>query len=143
MPNPNSKLMLMIWALCLAAQRIPFAMSRAVPKPSESSTRTGMIFARGGQPRQAEVVAGLLGDRSGDVGAVAVAVERHRVLIDEVVARQELLAGEVGAALEPRLLRQVGDAGVEDRHPRPLAAARAALIQDAPGIDRVQSASRL
>ena len=51
-------------------------MSRAVPKPCASSTRTGMIFALGARPVSAEPVAGALGDRAGDVGAVAVAVER-------------------------------------------------------------------
>ena len=72
--------MLITWALWSAAKRIPFAMLRAVPKPSESSTRTGMIFAREREAGEAEAVAGALRDRPGDVSAVPVLVEGQRSL---------------------------------------------------------------
>ena len=43
-----------------------------------------------GEPGEADPVVGLLGDRAGDVGAVAVLVERQAVAVDEVVAGDEL-----------------------------------------------------
>jgi hypothetical protein len=48
--------MLITWALWSTAQRIPLAMSRAVPNPSASSTRIGMIFARGARPVSATLL---------------------------------------------------------------------------------------
>ena len=53
-----------------------------------------------GQPGEADRVAGALGDRAGDVGAVAVVVVRVRVVVDEVPAADEALLREVGRAAE-------------------------------------------
>ena len=46
----NSKLMLITSAPCFAAYRIPLEMSRALPRPFASSTRTGISFALGTSP---------------------------------------------------------------------------------------------
>ena len=135
--------MLMTWALWLAAQRMPLAMFRAVPKPSESSTRTGMIFAREARPVRPKWLPVRSAIVPVDVGAVAVLVERHAVLVDEVVAGEELLAREVRAAPEPGLLGPVRDAGVEHRHPRALARRDAALLEDVPGPRGVEPAALL
>src|SRR6185369_13029801 len=68
-----------------------------------------------GEPGEAEGVVGLLGDRAGDVGAVAVFVERQAIVADEVIAGDELTGPEVGAALEGGPEGAVGDAAVQYR----------------------------
>ena len=92
----------------------------AAPEPVEHPDRHQLRPV--GEPGQADAVVGLLGDRPGDVGAVAVAVERQFGLVDEVVALDELAGGEVGAAAEAAAERPVGDPCVEDRDRDPLAA---------------------
>jgi hypothetical protein len=56
-----------------------------------------------------------LGDRAGDVGAVAVEVVGVGVAVDEVEALEEVVE-QVGRAPEAAVPR-VGDAGVEHRRP--------------------------
>ena len=63
------------------------------PEPVEDPDRHQLRPV--GEPGEADPVVGLLGDRAGDVGAVAVLVERQAVLVDEVVARREAV-GTVG-----------------------------------------------
>ena len=81
------------WA---AAKRTPRAMTAASPSPRSSRTLTGMIARAVGQAGEPDAVVGGLGDRRGDVGAVAVAVVGEGVVADEVVAGDEARAGEVG-----------------------------------------------
>src|SRR6185295_5092212 len=85
-------------------------------------------------------VVGLLGDRPGDVGAVAVFVERHAVVVDEVVALGELAGGEVGAAHEPAAEVAVGDAGVEHGDGHAFGSRPTEFGQVAPGPYRVDAA---
>jgi len=80
-----------------------------------------------GEPGQAYVVVGLLGDRPCHVGAVTVDIERQRVLSDEVKARHEFAGAEVGAAMEPGALVPVGNTGVEDGDDGTLGAGRPSL----------------
>jgi hypothetical protein len=89
------------------------------------------------------VIAGALRDRAGDVGSVPVLVERLAILVDEVEAGEELLAGEVGAAAELGLPGHVRDARVEHRDLRALASRRAALLEDLPRPRGVEPPARL
>ena len=95
-----------------------------------------------GEPGEADPVVGLLGDRPGDVGAVAVAIERQAAVVDEVMAFDELARGEVGAAAEAAAERAVGDAGVEDRDRDAAPAGALDRFQVFPGADRVDPAGR-
>ena len=62
-----------------------------------------------------------LGDRAGDVGAVALVVVRVGVVVDEVPAGHEVRPGEVGRLAEAAEAL-VGDSGVDDRdHDRGIA----------------------
>ena len=97
----------------------------------------------GGEAGEAEVVAGPLGDRAGHVSSVPVLVERHPVLVDEVVAGQELLASRSPGCGGTRASGPVRDAGVENRHPRTLAGGDAALLEDLPGPRGVEPAALL
>ena len=86
------------------AQSMPGRDLSASPSPLSSSTRTGRTLAPGRDRLDPDAVAGQRVDDAGDVGAVAVAVLRRVVVVDEVVPGQQL-AGEV---------RVVGlDAGVD------------------------------
>ena len=71
-------------------------MAPIEPEPWADSTLSGMIFAPKATPGDAELVVGRLGDGAGHVGAVAVVVARVLVVADEVVAGDELDAGQVG-----------------------------------------------
>ena len=84
--------------------------------------------ARGPEPGH------LLGDRPGDVGTVAVLVERDRVVVDEVDPGHELTRAEVGAGEEARR-GLVGEAGVDDRHRGADAAGGTRCDQPLPGRD--------
>jgi hypothetical protein len=95
-----------------------------------------------GEAGQADPVVRLLGDRAGDVGAVPVLVQRHRVVGDEVIALGELAGAEVGAAVEVGGLAAVGDPGVEDRDRDSTGAAAVGGDQVLPGGDRVDAAGR-
>src|SRR4029453_19488998 len=88
-------------------------------------------------------VAGSLPDRAGQVRAVTVLIEGLLVLVDEVIAGEELAAVEVRAAAEPGLLGDVRDPGVQNRHPRALALGSAALLEDVPRLRGVETASLL
>ena len=93
-----------------------------------------------GEAGERDRVVGLLADRPGDVGAVAVFVERHAVVVDEVIALDELSGGEVGAAHEPAAQVAVGDAGVEHGDGHAFGPWSADFGEVAPGADRVDAA---
>ncbi len=95
-----------------------------------------------GEAGERDPVAGLLGDRPGDVGAVAVFVERHAVPADEVIAVDELPGAEVGAAQEGAPQRAVGDPGIEHGDGDAFSAGPPDFFQMAPGVDRVDAAGR-
>ena len=77
----------MTCAPCVRAQSMPAATSSDVPLPSSSSTRTGSSFAPGAT-EETPTPLPVGGDRDpAHVRAVAVAVLRRRVVLDEVAAR--------------------------------------------------------
>ena len=90
-------LMLMILAPLSAAYRMPRATTSSVPKfgaPKMSSqslsiTFTGIIFTLKATPAPCRAVVRQLSDRAADVGAVAVEIQRHVVVPDEIVRRDE------------------------------------------------------
>jgi hypothetical protein len=86
----------------------------------------------------------LLGDRSGDVRAVPVLVQRLVVAVDEVGAGDELAGVKIGARRKAgRLWRSgVSDPGVDDGDRRPEGARRAARNCPVPGLRDPDAAGR-
>ncbi len=93
-----------------------------------------------GEAGEADAVVGLLGDRAGDMRAVAVFVERQAVAVDEVVALDELPGGEVGAAAEALAQGAIGDPGVEHGNGHAFGAGTPRRFQVFPGTDGVDAA---
>ncbi len=85
--------MLITWAPWATAKRIPWAMSVGVAAAVLVEHPHRHQLRPVGEPGEADPVVGLLGDRPGDVGAVAVFVQRQVVVVDEVVALDELAGG--------------------------------------------------
>ena len=94
---------------------MPLAIVTESPLPSASSTRTGMIVGAVRQAGQPDPVVRRLGDHPGHERAVALAIERVRVVRHEVVGGDELGAGKVGR-LPETLPVAIRDPGVEHRH---------------------------
>ena len=93
-----------------------------------------------GEAGEADAVVGLLGDSAGDVGAVAVFVERQAVAVNEVMAFDELPGGEVGAAAEAPAHSAIGDPGVKHGDGHASGAWVTRRLQVFPGADGVDTA---
>ena len=106
--------MLITFAPWATAKSMPLAILVGAASPELVEDPNRHQLGAVGEPGQPDPVVGLLGDRAGDMGPVAVAVEGKGVMGDEVVALDELVGREVGAAPEAPAHGAICDPGVED-----------------------------